>query len=67
MASADISGFVSLFDGVSLDGKYAVPRTYGPLWPGGPTVSKVNPDLPADYAANAVAHPAVWVVVGGRA
>ena len=57
-------GSISLFDGSTLDGWYAVPRTYGPMWPGGPTVDEVI-DLPADYATNAAAHPAVWSVVDG--
>ena len=55
---------ISLFDGDTLDGWYAVPRTYGPMWPGGPTVAEII-DLPADYATNAAAHPAVWSVVAG--
>ena len=31
-------GFESLFDGVSLTGWSAIPRHYGQLYPGGPTV-----------------------------
>jgi hypothetical protein len=65
MTNTDTDGVVNLFDGLTLDGWYAVPRTYGTMWPGGPTVSEINPDLPADYAANAGAHPAVWSVVDG--
>ena len=57
-------GSISLFDGDTLDGWYAVPRTYGQMWPGGPTVAEII-DLPADYAINAAAHPAVWSVVDG--
>ena len=56
---------MSLFDGRTLTGWYAVPRSYGTLWPGGPTVRDVLPTLPADYEANAEAHPARWVVVDG--
>lgn len=65
MTNTDTDGVVNLFDGLTLDGWYAVPRIYGTMWPGGPTVSEINPDLPADYAANAAAHPAVWSVVDG--
>jgi Domain of Unknown Function (DUF1080) len=63
--TTDSDGSISLFDGVTLDGWYAVARTYGRMWPGGPTVSEINPDLSADYAANAAAHPAVWSVANG--
>jgi hypothetical protein len=65
MMHTDNDGFTSLFDGVTLDGWHAVPRVYGRLWPGGPRLRDVVPELPADYAANAAAHPAVWSVVDG--
>jgi hypothetical protein len=32
-------GFAPLFDGVSLTGWRAIPRTYGRLYPGGPRSS----------------------------
>jgi len=57
--------FEPLFDGHSLAGWYAVPRTYGTAWPGGPTVRDMAPELPADYEENAAAHPAQWVVADG--
>lgn len=58
-------GFVSLFDGVSLDGWHAIPRSYGRVWPGGPTVAEQFTAMPADYDELARAHPAVWEVVDG--
>lgn len=66
MTHADENGFVSLFDGKSLNGWFATPRTYGAMWPGGPTVQEAYPGLfPADYNAQAAAHPAVWTVEDG--
>jgi Domain of Unknown Function (DUF1080) len=58
-------GFVTLFDGTSLDGWFAVPRTYDRLWPDGPTVRDLIWALPDDYEAMAAAHPARWEVVDG--
>ena len=60
-----MTGFVSLFDGRTLNGWHAVPRGYGPMWPGGPTVAESLPELAADYAEQAAAHPAHWAVVDG--
>jgi Domain of Unknown Function (DUF1080) len=57
--------FQPLFDGRTLTGWYAVPRTYGSLWPGGPTIREIGLDLPADYEANAEAYLAKWAVVDG--
>src|SRR4051794_38788948 len=57
--------FTSLFDGRSLDGWHAVPRVYGTIFPGGPTVRDVSPALPADYETEAAAHPAEWTVEDG--
>lgn len=59
------AGYVDLFDGVSLAGWHAVPRSYGTLWPGGPDITRALPDLPAGYAEMAAAHPAHWEVVDG--
>jgi hypothetical protein len=58
-------GFQPLFDGRTLTGWRAVPRSYGTMWPGGPTVRDRMPDLPADYDEQATAHPAQWEVVDG--
>lgn len=59
------SGFVPLFDGVSLAGWRTIPRTYGRLYPGGPHVLDVMTDFPADYNEQATAHPAAWSVEDG--
>ncbi|MFD7920012.1 DUF1080 domain-containing protein [Streptomyces sp. NPDC059740] len=60
----DEQGYESLFDGATLDGWYAVPRSYGPQWPGGPHVLDQG-DWPADYQTQADAHPAKWTVEDG--
>ena len=61
----ELRGFVPLFDGTTFDGWHAVPRSYGSLWPGGPDVRSVLPELPPDYDEQALAHPAHWQVVDG--
>ena len=53
-----MTGFTSLFDGETLDGWHAVPRTYDRVWPGGPLVREVYGHLPAGYEEQAAAHPA---------
>jgi 3-keto-disaccharide hydrolase len=58
-------GFTPLFDGVSLTGWRAIPRTYGRMYPGGPRVLDVVTDFPADYNEQAEAHPAVWTIEDG--
>lgn len=58
-------GFSPLFNGHDLDGWYAVPRSYGPLWPGGPAVRDVMASMADDYEEQAAAHPAQWEVVDG--
>ncbi|UJW86526.1 3-keto-disaccharide hydrolase [Devosia sp. SL43] len=60
------NGFTSIFNGVDLTGWFATPRTYGEMWPGGPTVQEKAPDhFPADYNEQAAKHPAVWTVEDG--
>ncbi|MCJ1675554.1 MULTISPECIES: DUF1080 domain-containing protein [unclassified Rathayibacter] len=54
-----------LFDGSSLDGWFAAPRSYGTVRPGGPTVLEAIPGFPADYNERAAEHPAVWSVEDG--
>ena len=50
-------GFVPLFNGRNLTGWFATPRTYGTLWPDGPTVADVAPGLLADdYERQAAPH-----------
>ncbi|MBB3326411.1 3-keto-disaccharide hydrolase [Microlunatus antarcticus] len=56
---------MSLFDGRTLSGWHAAPRSYGSLWPGGPGIRTALPELPPDYDALANAHPAHWEVVDG--
>ena len=58
-------GFKSLFDGVSLSGWSAIPRRYGRLYPGGPSVMEVADHFPRDYQEQADAHPAAWTVEDG--
>ncbi|CVI64091.1 DUF1080 domain-containing protein (plasmid) [Agrobacterium leguminum] len=66
MTDADENGFVPIFDGSTLNGWFATPRTYGQMWPGGPTVQDAHPDaFPADYNEQAALHPAVWTVEDG--
>jgi hypothetical protein len=65
MAQTTERGFVALFDGRTLDGWYTASRSYGTMWPGGPTVRELMPELPADYEEHAAAHPAHWEVVDG--
>ncbi|UJW85375.1 3-keto-disaccharide hydrolase [Devosia sp. SL43] len=66
MTHADETGFVSLFDGKTLDGWFSTPRTYGQIWPGGPAIQEAYPGaFPADYNEQAAAHPAVWTVEDG--
>ncbi len=66
MTHADETGFVPLFDGKTLNGWFATPRTYGELWPGGPTIAERYPGaFPDDYEEQAAKHPAVWTVEDG--
>lgn len=50
MMNTNTDGSISLFDGVTLDGWYAVSRTYETMWPEGPTVSEINPEMSPHYA-----------------
>ncbi|SEQ96153.1 3-keto-disaccharide hydrolase [Microlunatus flavus] len=56
-------GFVPLFDGSTLAGWHAAPRTFGSVWPGGPDLAG-RADL-AQADADARAYPARWEVVDG--
>lgn len=64
MTTSATSGWVSLFDGRSLDGWFAAPRTYGTVWPGGPRVLD-SYGVRGDYNERAAEHPAVWTVEDG--
>ncbi|UQN28774.1 3-keto-disaccharide hydrolase [Brachybacterium kimchii] len=55
----------SLFDGASLDGWFPAPRSYGSVYPGGPSVLGSGLGFPADYNERAEEHPAVWSVEDG--
>ena len=56
----DDEKFVPSFNGRDLTGWFATPRTYGTLWPGGPTIAEVAPGLlPDHYEVRAARHPAV--------
>jgi hypothetical protein len=59
-------GFTPLFDGSTLSGWTAIPRSYGRLYPGGPDVLDVITTFPADYNEQAQAHPATWTVENGE-
>ncbi|GAB3416347.1 3-keto-disaccharide hydrolase [Flindersiella endophytica] len=59
-----MSEWISLFDGESLDGWFAAPRTYGTVWPGGPRVLDAY-GVRDDYNERAAEHPAVWSVEDG--
>jgi len=58
-------GWQSLFDGRSLAGWHARPRTYDAVWPGGPMVADVADWIPVDYNERAAEHPAIWTVEDG--
>lgn len=60
-----MTGWQPLFDGATLDGWFAAPRSYGPVYPGGPSVLDLMPALPRDYNERAAEHPAVWTVEDG--
>lgn len=57
--------FESLFDGQTLAGWRAIPRRYGTLYPGGPSVIESVPGLNRDYQVQADLHPAHWSVEDG--
>jgi hypothetical protein len=66
MMHHDESGFEPLFNGEDLSGWFPTPRMYQEMWPGGPTVLEVMPDVfPADYNERAAEHPAAWSVEDG--
>ncbi|WP_460798622.1 3-keto-disaccharide hydrolase [Microbacterium sp. GXF0217] len=65
MTDLDDDDFVPLFNGENLDGWFATPRTYGEMWPGGPTLQELRPGFPADYNERAAAHAAKWTVEDG--
>jgi hypothetical protein len=59
-------GFEALFNGKDLSGWFAIPRVYGSLWIGGPTLRDLAPTLfSEEYWENAPSRPAVWTVEDG--
>jgi hypothetical protein len=60
-----VSNWRSLFDGKTLKGWFAAPRSYGTVAPGGPAVITPDSGLPLDYNARAAEHPAIWTVEDG--
>ena len=66
MTHADENGFVSLFDGKTLNGWFATPRIYSGVWPGGKTILEMYPQhFPTNHNEEAAKHPAVWTVEDG--
>ena len=59
-------GFTALFDGTTLTGWSAIPRSYGRLYPDGPQVLDVFTVFPPDYQERADAFPAAWSVEDGE-
>lgn len=59
------AGFVSLFDGRTLNGWHATPRVYGAMVPDGPLITESHPAFAGDYQDMANAHPARWTVEDG--
>ena len=61
----DDDGFVSLFDGTTLNGWHPAPRIYGTLYPGGPSVHDVLVQRGFAVPVEPEKHPAVWRVEDG--
>lgn len=59
------NGFVPLFDGVSLSGWRTVPRIYGSLYPGGPSVLEMFEQDGRELPVEPEKHPARWFVEDG--
>ncbi|WP_026556746.1 3-keto-disaccharide hydrolase [Arthrobacter sp. 35W] len=61
----DENGFVALFDGASLAGWRAVPRIYGTVFPGGPSVLEHFDAMGLQRPVEPELHPARWFVSDG--
>ncbi|MEW1811959.1 DUF1080 domain-containing protein [Pseudarthrobacter phenanthrenivorans] len=59
------SGFVPLFDGISLSGWRSVPRVYGMEYPGGPAILELFDRRGIARPVEPEKHPAHWFVVDG--
>lgn len=60
------TAFEPLFNGIDLTGWVVRPRAYGHMYPGGPLVTDVLTQIPADYNEHAAEHPPVWTVEDGE-
>lgn len=58
-------GFSPLFNGIDLEGWVPKPRLYGTVYPGGPLLTEVVEEIPADYNERSAQHPARWSVEDG--
>jgi Domain of Unknown Function (DUF1080) len=58
-------GFVSLFDGSTLDGWHSAPRVYGTEYPGGPSILETLERRGARIPVEPELHPAHWFVEDG--
>lgn len=61
----DETGFISLFDGQSLNGWHAEPRVYGSLFPGGPGIDALFAKHGITPPVEPEKHPADWHVENG--
>lgn len=61
----DDGGFVPLFDGATLHGWRTVPRIYGTLYPGGPSVLELFEKDGRQLPSEPEKHPARWFVEDG--
>lgn len=67
----DESDFVSLFNGVDLEGWESIPRIYSPLWIGGPTIEEAQQSRPfdthftSDFLEATHTNEATWTVEDG--
>jgi hypothetical protein len=61
----DESGFEPLFDGRTLDGWEIIPRVYGDVYPGGPSLASVIEERGITVPSNPELHPPRWDVEDG--
>lgn len=58
----DETGYEQIFDGATLDGWRAIPRVYGAVHPGGPSVADLFAERGIVPPVDPELHPAVWHV-----
>jgi hypothetical protein len=61
----EVGGYRALFDGRTLDGWFAVPRIYGTVFPGGPSVADYFAEIGVSPPVDPENHPAAWRVDDG--